>query len=217
MSQENISTLLLPTDDARALPEALRALHQGQAIVLPTDTVYGVGCDLWRVEAIERLYWAKLRPAHMAIPVLVSSAGEVIQVARELPAGFGALTERFWPGGLTLIVPKSERVPALLSAEGDSIAVRLPNHPVARALIAAFGGALAVTSANLSGQPAAQTAQQALAFLQGRVAVVLDGGPCPGGMASTIVDLVSQPPRVVRAGAISTEALRQVLPALAGG
>lgn len=216
MSEPAIETLLLAAHDARALPTALQALRAGEVVALPTDTVYGVACDPWSVAAIERLYWAKLRPAHMAIPVLVASVQDVAHVAQELPRDFDALAECFWPGGLTLIVPKAERVPALLCADGATIAVRWPDHAMACALIAAFGGALAVTSANLSGQPAARTAYESWVALQGRVAVVLDGGLCRGGVASTIVDLTAQPPRVARVGAIPVEALQAVLPELAG-
>ncbi|MBC7255073.1 MAG: threonylcarbamoyl-AMP synthase [Chloroflexi bacterium] len=215
MSDEpTISTRLFAIDDTRALPAALQALRRGEVVVFPTDTVYGVGCSLWDPRAIERLYWAKQRPEELAIPVLVADIWDTRQVARDLPQAFEALAERFWPGGLTLVLPKIGRVPAILSAGRDTVAVRLPAHPFARALIRAAGGALAVTSANRSGQPAPRTAEEAQAALWGRVAVILDGGPCPIGVASTIVDLTVSPPRVLRPGAIPYEALREVLPML---
>jgi len=197
-----------------ALPAAWEALRKGEVVVFPTDTVYGVGCDLWRPEAIERLYWAKLRPKHMAIPVLVSAPEHVAQVASELPAPFKLLVERFWPGALTLIVPRHPKVPEVLCNGGPTIAVRMPDHPVALRLIEGIGGALAATSANLSGQPPATSAVQALAQLAGRVAVILDGGECPGGVPSSIVDLVADPPLLLRQGHLSYETLREVLPGL---
>ena len=200
--------------DPRALDEALLALRQGWPVVFATDTVYGVACDLWNSEAIERLYWAKRRPERLAIPVLVSDVAGVRAVAREEPPALAALAARFWPGGLTLVLRRRPEVPAVLSAGGDTVAVRLPDHPFARRLIAAMGGALAVTSANLSGQPAPRTAQEALAALGGRVACVVDGGPCALGVASTVVDLAARPPRVLRQGALPFEALRAVLPDL---
>jgi L-threonylcarbamoyladenylate synthase len=206
--------MLLPESDPRALSEALRALRQGQPVVFATDTVYGVGCDLWNPQAIERLFWAKRRPERMAIPVLVADVDGVQSVAREAPQALADLAGRFWPGGLTLVLRRREEVPAVLCAGGDTVAVRLPDHPFARRLIAAAGGALAVTSANISGEPAPRNAQEALLALQGRVALVVDGGPCAVGTASTLVDLVASPPVVLRQGALSFESLRAVLPEL---
>ncbi len=215
MTQEPIiATRFFTVNDTRALPAALQALRRGEVIVFPTDTVYGVGCTVWDPRAIERLYWAKRRPEELAIPVLVAEVGDARQVARDLPPTFEALAGRFWPGGLTLVLPRQPRVPAILSAGRDTVAVRLPDHPFARELIRAAGGALAVTSANISGQSAPRTAEEAKAALWGRVAVILDGGPCPVGTASTIVDLTVSPPRVLRQGAIPYEALREALPAL---
>lgn len=211
---ELISTRVYHAAQTEALPAAWEALRNGQVVVFPTDTVYGVGCDLWQPEAIERLYWAKLRPKRMAIPVLVSAPEHVAQVARELPTTFALLAERFWPGALTLVVPRHPRVPDALCEGGPTVAVRMPDHPLALRLIEGMGGALAVTSANLSGQPPATNAAQALAQLAGRVAVILDGGECPGGVPSSIIDLVADPPRLLRQGHLSYELLREVLPTL---
>lgn len=209
-----LPTRVLAAEDPEALPAALRALHAGQAVVFPTDTVYGVGSDPWSARAVERLYWAKRRPRHLAIPILVSAPRHVEQVADDLPAAFAPLTARFWPGGLTLVVPRRPSVPDIVCAGGPTVAVRMPDHPVALALIEAAGGVLAVTSANRSGSPAPATAGEALADLDGRVAVVIDGGTCPGGIASAVIDLVGAPPRLLRAGGIAPAALREVLPDL---
>ncbi len=207
------TTRVMGAADEGALDQAMMALREGEVVVFPTDTVYGVGCDLWNPRAIERLYWAKQRPKHLAIPVLVASPGDVAQVASNLPPGFDQVVERFWPGGLTLIVPRNSSVPDILCAGGLTVAVRMPNHPIARQLIALAGGALAATSANLSSRPSPVTAQEAIDDLIGRVALVLDGGPCPGGVASAIVDLMTDPPILLRSGSLD-EALRQVLPSL---
>ena len=212
--ERRIATRVLRADDPEALLAALEALRAGETVVFPTDTVYGVGSDAWSVEAVERLFWAKERPRAMAIPILVSAPRHVAQVAADLPDAFGALTARFWPGGLTLVVPRRQVVPEVVSAGGATIAVRMPDHPVALALIEAAGGVLAVTSANRSSRPAPATAGEALADLDGRVALVLDGGACPGGIASAVVDLVSAPPRLLRAGGIPPAMLREVLPHL---
>jgi len=212
---DSIITRVYIAADVAAMPAAWDALRSGEVVAFPTDTVYGVGCDLWNPKAIERLYWAKLRPKDLAIPVLVSGPEHVARVARELPAPFKLLLERFWPGALTLIVPRRPEVPDLLCDGGPTIAVRMPDHPLALRLIEGMGGVLAATSANLSGHPPATTAAEALAQLSGRVAVVLDGGECPGGVPSSIIDLVADPPLLLRQGHLSYEALREVLPTLA--
>lgn len=211
---EQYDTVVLPADDPQAIARAVSVLRRGGLVVFPTDTVYGVGCDLWSEPALERLYRAKGRPAELAIPVLVSGPEKVTAIARNLPDTFQALAGRFWPGGLTIVLPRQPNLPERLTSGRDTVAVRLPDHPVARALIAAAGGALAVTSANASGRPAATTAQDALLDLSGRVELVLDGGTCPQGVASSIVDLSVSPPRLLRPGALDLAALREILPEL---
>ena len=217
--QEPIMTMLLSVSldtfgGSQSLRQALTVLRAGHPLVFPTDTVYGVGCDLWSEQAIVSLYEAKRRPSGLAIPVLLSSIEHVSQVARRVSPIFVALAERFWPGGLTLIVPRRSELPPALCGGRDTIAVRMPGHPIALALIERMGGALAATSANLSGRPAPVTAAQAHADLAGRVPLILDGGACPGGQASTIVDLVSDPPKLLRRGGVTIEMLQEVLPRL---
>jgi len=207
-------TRVFKAEDPQAISEALRALGEGQVVGLPTDTVYGVGCDVWRADALERLYWAKRRPKSMAIPVLLSGPEQVAEVASELPPQFGPLVQRFWPGGLTLVVPARANLPALLNDGASSVAVRMPDHTVALRLIAEFGGLLAVTSANISGRPSPTTAAQVLADLGGRIAVLIDGGECPGGVASSLVDLTADPPVLLREGAIAFEVLSRAAPSL---
>jgi len=209
--------LTLEEDDLPASPamdSAVEVLRAGEPLVFPTDTVYGIGCDLWSERAIAGLYAAKQRPTSMPIPVLVSDVEQVAQVTRELPEAFHELARRHWPGGVTLIVWRDARVPDILCAGGDTVAVRMPNDPIALALIARMGGVLAVTSANLSGQPAPTTAEAAQAQLDGRVPLILDAGVSPGGQASTIVNLTTRPPRLLRQGGVTLETLRDVLPDL---
>jgi len=207
-------TRVLRTDDPSALGQAIALLRSGELVAFPTDTVYGLGCDLWQEAAIVRLYRAKERPANLAIPVLVSSPEQVDQVATKVPEAFARVAERFWPGGLTIILRRQERVPQLLCAGGDTIAVRMPDYALVRALANAMGGALATTSANLSGRPSPATADEVLADLQGRIPLLLDGGRCSAGVASSIIDLVSDPPRLLRAGPLSLEVLRECVPGL---
>lgn len=207
-------TRVIPVDKPQALTSALALLRAGKPIVFPTDTVYGIGCDHKAPEAIERLYTAKQRPRHMAIPLLLASAQDVYRVAVNVPPILAELAEAFWPGGLTLIVERSPSLPDVLTAGKDSVAIRIPDHPLARELCRRMGGALATSSANLSGASAPTTAEQALTSLAGRVALILDGGPAPGGQASSIVDLSQRPPRLLREGPISPVTLRSLLPDL---
>ena len=211
---ESVESRMCDMADPAAVSEALWALRSGQVVVFPTDTVYGVGCDLWQPKAIERLYWVKNRSKALPIPVLVSAPEQVLSVAQNLPTVFHDLVERFWPGGLTLIVPRRPYVPDVLCAGGPTVAVRMPHHLGALRLIAEMGGALAATSANLSGFPSPQTAFEAYNDLKGRVPIVLDGGRCPGGVASAIVDLVSEQPVLLRQGDLEMGVLRRVLPDL---
>ncbi len=213
-SKESLETRVISAGAPGAIELGALALARGELVVFPTDTVYGVGCDYRQRQAIDLLYWAKQRPYEMPIPVLVSSLSHVQQVAQTLSDSFEALAERYWPGGLTLIVPRAPALPDLLTAGGDTVAVRMPDHPIALALIEAAGGAVAATSANRSGQPSPVTAADALADLNGRVHLVLDGGTCPQGVASSIIDISVAPPRLLRLGPLDQETLREALPDL---
>jgi len=197
-----VTTLRLDADDPAAVALAAEHLRRGLPVVFPTDTVYGIGVLPFDPVAIERLYAAKGRPAEKGIPVLLAEPADVAQIAADVPPAAAALMARFWPGPLTLIVPRQPTLPDNLSPN-DTVAVRVPDHAVARALIRAAGGAVAATSANVSGQPAARSAGEALAALAGRAAAVLDDGPSPGGRASTIVDCTVQPPVILRVGPLS--------------
>jgi L-threonylcarbamoyladenylate synthase len=139
----------------------------------------------------------------------------VARVARPVPSVAWELVERFWPGGLTLVLPRAQKVPPIVTAGGDTVAVRCPDHSMPLALMNALGVPLAATSANLSGQPSPTTARQVVLQLAGRVPLIIDGGECPGGVPSTVVDLSVNPPRLLRAGAIPAEDLRGLLPDLA--
>ena len=197
-----MTTRRLDAADATAIVAAADLLRRGLPVVLPTDTVYGVGVLPFDAAAVERLYEVKGRPAEKGIPILLGDVADVAHVAGIIPSAAAALMAHFWPGPLTLVVPRRPELPANLSPD-DTIAVRVPDHAVARALIRAAGGALATTSANVSGRPPARAADEALAALDGRVAAVLDDGPSPGGVASTVVDCTVDPPIVRRAGPLS--------------
>jgi len=201
-----MTTLRLDANDPAAIAAAAERLRRGLPVVLPTDTVYGVGVLPFDAAAIDRLYAVKGRPAEKGIPVLLGDVADVAYVAGIIPPSAAALMAHFWPGPLTLVVPRSADLPANLSPD-DTVAVRVPDHPVARALIRAAGGAVAASSANLSDQPPALTADEVLATLGGRVAAVLDDGPSPGGVASTVVDCTVDPPVIRRAGPLTAAQL----------
>ncbi|MGQ9593935.1 MAG: L-threonylcarbamoyladenylate synthase [Anaerolineae bacterium] len=211
-----METRVIPASSPEWLEEALSILRGGGVVAFPTDTVYGVGADPLQEEAVVALFQVKGRPAEKAIPLLLSEMSQVEAVAREVPAAAEALTRRFWPGPLSIVVWAREEVPALVRAGGGTVALRMPDHPVALGLIGAFGRPLAATSANLSGHPAPVTAEEVLAQLRGRIPLLVDGGQCPGGDPSTVLDLTVIPPRILRPGPIPWEEIRVCLQGLGG-
>lgn len=188
-------------DEPGAIAETAEYVEAGQLVCLPTDTVYGVGCHAFNETAIRQLYAIKQRPLDKAIPILIADFSDLPKVTSHLPNLARSLTNQHWPGSLTIIVPKHPNVPDLLSAD-DTIAVRVPDHNVVRTVIRMAGGAMAMTSANISGQPPAQTAEEVLGYLNGLVTAVLDAGAAPMGQASTVVDCTGTKPIVLREGPI---------------
>ena len=204
-------TMVRSIDSAseHALRSAADALGRGGLVVIPTDTVYGVAARLDRAEAIARLYVAKGRPEEKPIPVLISSAGQLARLTRDVPEGAEAFLGRFWPGALTVALPRSAAVPDVVAAGGATVGLRMPDHPFALALIEACGGALAVTSANRSGEPSLADAAAVAAAIGGAVDLIVDGGQTPGGLASTVIALDANGPRVLRQGPIDETTLRE--------
>jgi L-threonylcarbamoyladenylate synthase len=204
-----MKTLHLPADDPDTIPSALAALLAGGLVAFPTDTVYGVGAIAFQGETIEKIYAAKDRPGEKAIPILLAEANELAKVARHVPQMAQALAARFWPGPLTLVVPKAPDLPKAVSATA-SVAVRVPDHPIARTLLL-NAGPMAVTSANLSGLRSPVTADEVMGQLGGRIQLVIDGGRTPGGIPSTLVDCLGEEPRILREGPITAEQIEQAL------
>ncbi|WGX94882.1 L-threonylcarbamoyladenylate synthase [Nocardioides sp. L-11A] len=200
MSAERFPT---ETDEERetALDAASRAVRLGRLVVLPTDTVYGVGADAFDPDAVARLLAAKGRGREMPPPVLVGTKGTLEALATRVPPYVAPLVERFWPGALTIVCHQQPSLQWDLGETRGTVAVRMPDHAVARALLDRTGP-LAVSSANLSGRPAALDADAATEMLGEAVAVVVDGGAAPGGVASTIIDATTDRPRLLRLGAI---------------
>jgi L-threonylcarbamoyladenylate synthase len=207
-ASEQLAVIVRPPDGLRRAVELLRA---GSIVAFPTDTVYGVGAIVWDLGAVRQLYSAKLRPADKAIPVLLADASDLALVARDLPSSALRLAQRLWPGPLTLVVPRAPAIRDEVTAGGDTVAVRIPDHELARALIRAAGAPLAATSANLSGRPSPTTAQEVAAGLGRRIPLILDGGPCPGGTASTVVDLSGPSLQIIRPGPLGMENILSAL------
>jgi L-threonylcarbamoyladenylate synthase len=200
-----MKTRILPIDSFDSIKEALRIIQAGGLVAFPTDTVYGLAADVNSTAAIDRIYQAKGRDIDKAIPVLISQMDQMNLVASKVPDTAKKLAEKFWPGALTLIVPKQPVLPENLSAT-LTVAVRMPDYaPVLTVL--QHCGPLAVTSANLSGQANPLSAEDVLAQLDGRIDLILDGGKVTGGVPSTIVDCSVEPPVILRHGAISDEAI----------
>lgn len=198
--------------DSAALDEAAALLRQGKLVAIPTETVYGLAANALDPAAAKAIYAAKGRPSDNPLIVHVSSLEEVAPLVRELPAALERLAGRFWPGPMTVILPKSGRVPKETSGGLDTVAVRMPAHPVARELIRRAGVPLAAPSANLSGSPSPTCARHCVDDLTGRVDAIVDGGECDVGVESTVLTLCTDPPRVLRPGAVTLEMLREVLP-----
>jgi L-threonylcarbamoyladenylate synthase len=188
-------------------------LKAGGLVAFPTDTVYGLGVLPWNLDAVARLYEAKSRPSDMGIPLLLSDASQLSRVATLPPRyqyGAKQLIKRFWPGGLTLVLPKVAIVPDAVS-QGPTVAVRVPNLELARNVIRDAGGVLATTSANISGQLSPVTAQEVEIQLGDRIDLILDGGVSRGGVPSSILDCTVSPPVLLRRGLVSVSDLRSVV------
>ncbi len=197
--------VLILRPEPEAIQRAVAVLRRGGVVAFPTDTVYGLGAHSGMATAIEKLFQVKERERLKAIPLLIARAEDLATVAVQVPDIAWRLAERFWPGPVTLVVPKGATVLDVLTGGATSVAVRVPAHAVALQLIAALGAPLATTSANLSGQPEAVTAEEVREALEGRVRLLLDGGRCPGGVASTVVDVTANPPSIRRRGAMVNE------------
>lgn len=206
-------SIVSPTDDA--LDAAARALAEGKLVGMPTETVYGLAANAWDATAIGRIFEAKGRPANNPLIVHVASADRLEQaVAADLSAETTRLIERlspFWPGPLTLVLPKHDRVPREATAGRSTVAVRVPDHPVALALLARCPFPLAAPSANRSNYVSPTTARHVAEGLGDAVSMILDGGACRHGLESTILTLAENPPRVLRHGALPAERLAEAL------
>ncbi|MSQ40306.1 MAG: threonylcarbamoyl-AMP synthase [Dehalococcoidia bacterium] len=199
------------TAGTQQIREAVEVLRRGGVIAFPTDTLYGLGAWAFSREGVERTFVIKGRPSSMALPLLLAEASQLADVAAEVPEVAWTLVRRFWPGALTLVLRKSPAIPDLVTGGEPTVAVRIPDHPVARELVRLLGAPITGTSANRTGAPPARTAQQVIEQLGDAVDLVVDGGECPLGSPSTVVDCTQGALRILREGAISREALEEAL------
>jgi L-threonylcarbamoyladenylate synthase len=212
-----METLVLPVHpggvdaNSPAIVRAAQIIRAGGLVAFPTETVYGLGANALDAKAVGRIFEAKGRPTRNPLIVHLAAANQAKNVVDHWAAEAAQLAERFWPGPLTLVVPRGPQVPDVVTAGGPTVAVRVPAHHVARALLQAAGVPLAAPSANRSSHLSPTLAQHVFEDLNGRIELILDGGPTPGGLESTVVDLTTRPPRLLRPGPIEPAALEVIL------
>jgi L-threonylcarbamoyladenylate synthase len=194
----------------KQIERGVSILRQGGLVAYPTDTVYGLGACVSLPQAVERIYAVKERPRNMPLPLLLADVSQITEVAESVPPTAWLLIDRFLPGALTLVLHKSSSVLDIITGGGTTVAVRIPAHPVPIALVEGLGTPIVGTSANLSGRPSSLTAEEVYSQLGDKVDLIIDGGRCPGGKESTVVDVTDKIPVVLREGAISKEELKQV-------
>jgi L-threonylcarbamoyladenylate synthase len=189
------------------LAAAVDALRQGKLVAFPTDTLYGLGADAANDQAVHKLYEAKRRPLDAPLPVLVADIDQASELVHEMPDLAPRVGSRFWPGPLTLVLNRAETFQSLALAGGDTVALRVPDHPIPLALIGLLERPLTGTSANRSGQPPPRTAAEVEEQFDSEVDIIIHGGPAPLGVESTVLDLTVDPPRILREGALSRDEL----------
>ncbi|MBQ8280337.1 MAG: threonylcarbamoyl-AMP synthase [Roseburia sp.] len=201
----------IDSEQIEEMQEAAALIREGELVAFPTETVYGLGADALRPEASKKIYEAKGRPSDNPLIVHICKFEELERIAKEVPQQARKLADAFWPGPLTMVVWKNEKVPYTTTGGMDTVAVRMPNHPVALALIEKSGCLIAAPSANTSGKPSPTEAAHVALDMDGRIPMILDGGAVGIGIESTIVDLTEAKPMILRPGYITKEMLEEVL------
>lgn len=200
----------LSSNIQKQVERGISILKQGGIVAFPTDTVYGLGACVSIHQAVERIYAVKERPRNMALPLLLADTSQITEFAYPVPPIAWLLIDNFLPGALTIVLHKSNSVPDIITGGGATVAVRIPAHPVPVALAKGLGTPVVGTSANLSGSPSPLTADEVYSQFGNKIDLVIDGGRCPGGKESTIVDVTGETPVVLREGAISREEIERV-------
>jgi L-threonylcarbamoyladenylate synthase len=193
-----------------SVDRAVEILKNGGIVAFPTDTVYGLGGDVFNVRAVERIYRVKQRSRHLPLPVLLADSTQLADIVASVPETARYLMRHFWPGGLTLVLPKKDTLPDIITAGSNKVAVRIPDHVVPISLIRGLGVPIIGTSANISDKPSPVTAQEVEQQLDSQVDLIIDMGRCPGGLESTVVDVTGEIPVILRRGVISEEEIRAV-------
>jgi L-threonylcarbamoyladenylate synthase len=206
----SMRTLFLMADEA-AVRRGAEVIRRGGLVAFPTETVYGLGADALSSSAVARIFEAKERPRGNPLIVHLANAAALESVASRVPPRAHDAAARFWPGPLTLVLPRASTVPFITTGGLDTVAVRVPFHPVARALIEASDRPIAAPSANRSGRPSPTRAEHVREDLDGRIELILDGGPTPVGVESTVLDMTTEPPTLLRPGGVTLEQLRGCL------
>ena len=203
-----MKTVVIRDDD---LSYAAEALTQGKLVAMPTETVYGLAANGFDAGAVEKVYDVKNRPEIKPIILLVPDIFAAETLCSSMPDSARTLAEAFWPGPLSIVLNRSDTVPDIVTAGGDTVGIRCPDHPVALELLRLAGVPAAAPSANPSGMPSPKTAEDVLGYFDGKIDCVVDGGRCRLGVESTIIDLTVNPPKILRQGALPEEKIRQVL------
>jgi len=202
---------VLPADRPESIRLAAEVIRAGGLVAFPTETVYGLGCDALNPDAAAKVFEAKQRPTFDPLIVHLADRSMVDTVAKSVPLSAQRLMDTFWPGPLTLIVPKQPAVPDLVTAGLPTVAIRIPDHPIARSLIREAQTPIAAPSANPFGYVSPTTAQHVCDGLGGKVDLILDGGPCPVGVESTILSLAGARPELLRPGSLTLEAIQAII------
>jgi L-threonylcarbamoyladenylate synthase len=191
------------------LEDAVEVLHAGGLVAFPTETVYGLGADALNIEAVQKVFDAKGRPSDNPLIIHISSIEGISQFSASIPSKGLHLAHKYWPGPLTLVLKRNENVPDIVTAGLDTVALRVPNHPVTIELLNKYGGGIVGPSANISGRPSPTTAEHVLHDLDGKVDLILDAGPTTIGVESTVLDVTIDPPVILRLGGLSKEVIEQ--------
>lgn len=205
-----MKTLVIIGDD---ISTAVVIIQNGGLVAVPTETVYGLAANGLDEAAVMKIYDVKGRPETKPISLLVSGVVEVGEFCRDIPAAAYTLADKFWPGPLTMVLYKKDNVPHVVTAGGDTVGVRCPDHSKTLELIRRAGIPLAAPSANLSGAPSPKTASDVQQVFDGQIDAVIDGGPCLLGIESTVLDMTVQPPKILRKGGLSMRAIEEALAA----
>lgn len=194
-----------------SISRAVEILGGGGVIALPTDTLYGISANALDADAASKVFSVKGREERSPLPIFVSDPDDLFRYGRDIPVKAVRLAEAFWPGKLTIVIGKSDRIPDVVSGGLDTVGLRVPDHPAPREIVAQLGAPITATSANVSGRPALTAAEDVVAELGSRLDLVLDGGSLAPSLPSTVIDLTADPPRILREGALSAADIQNVV------